>query len=86
MIYESKPCQIKALKIVSVASTVNANGKYPMVLDDGSNFEAVHAMFGQHQPAPGDFMIFGDSNNTYLCPAAVAAVFNKKYQPSAEQP
>ena len=71
--YYTKPVAVQAAEITGVSDIGRG---YVLALENTPSLEASNAQCGNHIPSPGDFLIFGENDDTYLCPREV---FLKKY-------
>lgn len=82
--YLANPVTIDAQQIVD-AGDLSSEGSYaelyPLVLDNGTNFNLPKAKAGGFTPEASDYIIFGENEDTYLCKKAV---FEAKYSPVYE--
>lgn len=78
MKYQSKAVIIDAQEIVDVGEHVEGAESFALELGNGTSFDLPVKQAGQHIPQKGDFVIFRDDADNYLCPAKV---FHEKYMP-----
>ncbi len=71
--YYTKPVAVQAAEITGVSGVL---GGYVLGLENMPNQKVSDAQCGNHTPRVGDFLIFGENDDTYLCPREV---FLKKY-------